>query len=1110
MKKLYLVIAALFFFIYKADAQECVYTPLLIPASGCSTNYLEYMDDVTSILNEPILTVRVNVHIMQDANGTNSFPNNATAIAFISSLFGTNLSIAPHTLNFTPFGHIEPPTWVINLPNGDPIPVLPETRIRFRLTGVYYRTDQQGWDGNGNFGSTGAAYCFNNYGINKNVDMNIFFRHYTGTGYGQAFGNYLTMNAAWENTDVTNIGNAWLIRGLLGHEVGHCLGLPHTGSWPGGQPCSTLDDVFDDTPHPDNNNWQCDPLVGPQSGCNSTSNNMMGYNACYGYISQKQTAYTRYYTSNFRQNLLDCSNAGANYSIQTNTIWNGAKVYDGNININTNSTLSINCALYMPDNTTITIESGSILNVNGIINNFCNSGWNGSIHVKPGGILNLKNGAEITFIGNGNILIDDDVTIPGLLSIEGTPKVYLDGNNTIIDVHGIVDIKNNSTFSFFHHYNSTYGYIKFSNTSLFPSRNITAGNNSNINFTGISQNKKILQIDQETFYIPNGIVNLTIDKGKVELASGSRLQADDLHTVINFNNAKFTSTTPGVNNSHRGIHLYGQQFVSIKNCVFEYGRYGIFAFQTNFGYSLTIENSIFRNNFYGIRTHDRGLALINCIFINNENGSISGFMSDPSHFDGVIYSGNQFGLSWHSHSNSSLSLNNPYINNNAYFGAYIQSAPLDVVCGTVSFNGKGFLLGKGASLMMDDHPSTNHLPSNVTAIGNDYTIFSSYANYLYLSNGNNDFSPSGLNPQSAIYGSLVLGGQFPLLANNNKWNALGTFNSSDFSLTDPNNNPLSVIDPTPKASISACGQAVPPCLNPPCTYQNALDYCPLCEVINTDDFMNVSLNLATLASLNMLNSTVDSNYRIAIQLFYQILNENIPNPDGNESYLLNLNYIKLQEALGHAFRSHQISCEENNSVICEEVQKVIDIENKFISKAAQQNNYFRKFLYSMDKAQTYRIACRRDLCLSLLNEINSWAEGDDIAEVGSFICAVQLEQNILDGLIDFSLAEEELQLCNSSNPFRITAPDRTKNLSNIKKEMEVSVSPNPVKDIALISSNVETGYIILYNNLGQSVFNSTFNYDTDIDMSKFSKGMYKIKIENLQTLEYKVEKILIQ
>ena len=259
----------------------------------------------------------------------------------------------------------------------------------------------------------------------------------------------------------------------------------------------------------------------------------------------------------------------------------------------------------------------------------------------------------------------------------------------------------------------------------------------------------------------------------------------------------------------------------------------------------------------------------------------------------------------------------------------------------------------------------------------------------------------------------------------------------------------------------------------------------------------------------MLKSNDSLNYRKAIELFYQILIENIPNPDSKESYLLNFNYMKLLETLGYAFSSNQISCYENNNALCSEVQMVIEIENKFIEIANQQGNYYRKFLYNLDKAQTYRIACRRDLCLNLLNDILTWAEADDLEEVNSLICKVKIERDVLAGTIDVGSVAELMQQCNGNNEFRLARTNKTP-LSNNDQETMISIFPNPIRDIANIRTNIEHARIILFDDLGRLLTDENVNYDTDIDFTAKPRGIYTLKIENSETLEHWIKKLVVQ
>ncbi len=74
----------------------------------------------------------------------------------------------------------------------------------------------------------------------------------------------------------------------------------------------------------------------------------------------------------------------------------------------------------------------------------------------------------------------------------------------------------------------------------------------------------------------------------------------------------------------------------------------------------------------------------------------------------------------------------------------------------------------------------------------------------------------------------------------------------------------------------------------------------------------------------------------------------------------------------------------------------------------------------------------------------------------------------------------------------------------------ISIYPNPINDMASIRTNIENAHIILFDNLGRSIAEKKVNFDIDIDLSAFSRGIYILKIENTKTSENWIKKLIVQ
>ena len=80
------------------------------------------------------------------------------------------------------------------------------------------------------------------------------------------------------------------------------------------------------------------------------------------------------------------------------------------------------------------------------------------------------------------------------------------------------------------------------------------------------------------------------------------------------------------------------------------------------------------------------------------------------------------------------------------------------------------------------------------------------------------------------------------------------------------------------------------------------------------------------------------------------------------------------------------------------------------------------------------------------------------------------------------------------------------------KNMSFDIFPNPsYNNLTIKGTFLEKGQIIIYDNLGRSIYSKKYNHGVQnitIDMSSFSKGLYFIKLKSKTS--QKIEKIIKQ
>ncbi len=189
---------------------------------------------------------------------------------------------------------------------------------------------------------------------------------------------------------------------FLNHEIGHSLGLLHTWS---------TNDGCDDTPkHP--NCWFMDENHPKCNTWDNVSNNVMDYNAFMKAYTPCQLGKIHYNFAkpNSKQRSLlrpDWCKYQANkkVTIKRDVVWNDAKDFLGDIVVENNATLTINCMVSLPKGAKIIVKPKAKLNVgtDGHLTNRCEDVWAG-IEIwedkDTKGVVKFANGASVSNLSN--------------------------------------------------------------------------------------------------------------------------------------------------------------------------------------------------------------------------------------------------------------------------------------------------------------------------------------------------------------------------------------------------------------------------------------------------------------------------------------------------------------------------------------------------------------------------------------------------------------------------------------------------------------------------------------------------------------------------------------
>ncbi|HET6244228.1 MAG: T9SS type A sorting domain-containing protein [Bacteroidetes bacterium] len=802
--------------------------------------------------------------------------------------------------------------------------------------------------------------------------------------------------------------------------------------------------------------------------------------------------------------------------------------------------LKNNSILEIKEESTFTFKSGSKLLIGG----------GASFIVREGSKLIIEEGAQIIVSDFGKILIEGSESEMHYAN----SSIQLAYANSILEINkGKLFVAANTDFTF-----TGEGFMRF---ICDQDNMIIGGIGSRFIVNGSGQNNKKIEVLEGSLkmilqhshpYLSKGFP-LTIKNASVHLGEGAKIVSN---SILNLNNAKFTSTT-GAKNYHYGLHASVDLDHNISNVIFEYGQYGMYSVlakntHSNYAEKINIRNCIFRNNEIGLVTVGQGADLE---FVQFSNNSVRGWsaegMTISSDFKNSSVQNSPIGINYIGGPTADLNINYSSVSNSTDKGiAFYGNALLSVNCSNInSANNnfsKGIYLADKASINMSPSLSPSSGKSIVSGHTSIYggelfisedngnsvgkVITAGAANELFLEDGRNDLRPKS-SQGMAIKGHFNFDScPSSISATFNKWNSFNSspVNGVDYHVRSPIciNTNVTIIDNNPgSASCPAIGR---PRIRPAFFYKAM-------EIAEANQGGPNSIFKKFERGLNKLDQ---NDFISAINEFKDVLLVNVAQPTPLAKKVIGLSYQYLHYSVGKAYSEGLIT--NSGSQMNSQIESLISIQNNKINKAILESDFNTQYSVKVDKAKTLVLADKRTDALALFYENYLIADSSNFAELDNWICIVSKEQDLIDGNIELNDFAENLNYCqnqlSSSNRVkneddqeskRISVKLLAKNVENSKisgsikplenkdesleeanvliKKPVFNLFPNPTSGkFTIQASNIHT--IRIYNLLGNFICEYKPNTDYsqfEIDFTKNAKGVYVIKVSGENYSEIK-------
>ena len=726
------------------------------------------------------------------------------------------------------------------------------------------------------------------------------------------------------------------------------------------------------------------------------------------------------------------------------------------------------------------------------------------VHFNSGSTLIIRNGGKLKINDNSKLIIESGATI----IYEPGAEIQLLGDNAVLDIAGTLDIKDNATFTFTHP-GTNGGYIRMSNTTTWPSKNIIAGTNCKMEFIGSGKLDKVLEIAQESLYDPqnHNFVHVHIINGLVDFTYNDARIAMDSKKY--FANSTFIANG-GAKGVSRGIEFYGNGTDYIQNCDFKNLNNGISGSLFYGGHPLSVSLCNFSNCTQPIKIVGEALYArdINMNFCTK--GIQLEATTKASYIHNVFFESsgqNGYGFKINNSTGAPVYIDNSTVNNGLICaggsvgidGVQLEGGDLNIKCSVFSNMDNGISVGNGGFIDL----STLSENGYVNLTNNYFALKFDKAEGFQFQNGFNNFAfmddACQVSTQVNIIGSILKPLAGPAIntnCDNNGWYAPGgsqlfappiNLINYDLELCSQSQGqctPLLLTDASP-SPYSGCSHD-DPCPSPPCDIAARVSLNNV-RNITTAYFNNIPLDEAINDAFGATDTTLASVMN-AMNLLSEIIDVNMANPTIDEQFADGFAYRGMQQTLSLMTSLKQkFGLTTNLQTYFSNLLTKIDSK---INDAVALGDSDRFTFYTLDKAQVYMLKNDFDAALLVLNNLKNNSIVTNIEYINYWHCIASLQNQVLLGTLDKTEFIASLTACVPLQYARYqTANIKEPNHNNFEGDNNFNInSIDGTINLTYKSSLNENVTITIYDALGNRLLNQT---------EKMQIGINKFEFKNL-------------